>query len=350
MEESCEVTDPYRRPHDQEFNILRNQSAIAQTITAWDLMMVIVADEITRLRHLLPRIDLTACLHFVVRKIRNIGYRDIICQILHCVPRPIIEPIYYIPTDMNEFKFTGFTLLDVKKMIQSNTHPNEIYLRPITFPGIEASDFIEKYEYFSETTQLDTVSTLGPGSDSTPHMNRVAALELELELMKKQLAMVMAAVASNPPPGLNIPINLADTLTPKSTNPAPIASNPPPPPPPPPPLLSATVRNPTPGISKLPPPFQTSTRKSFCNADQTKSSPAPKSATPSMSDVLRELNSIKLRSIPRSPGGTPCRLNSKGESGNFLEEALIQKFRNTGLHDSSTDSICAWEDDKDENS
>ena len=51
----------------------------------------------------------------------------------------------------------------------------------------------------------------------------------------------------------------------------------------------------------------------------------------------------------RSPGGTPCRLTSKYESGNFLEEALIQKFRNAGLHDSSTDSICTWEDEQDEN-
>ena len=235
---------------------------------------------------------------------------------------------------------------------------SEVYLRPITFSGVETNDFGERDEYFSEITQLDTASTLGPDSDSTPQLNRVAALELELELMKKQLAMVMAAVAANPPPGLNIPLNCTNTSAPKSTNPAPIVSNPPPPPPPPPPLLSTSNRNPIPVVSK-----PVSIRRSVSNIDISNSPRAPKPATPSMSDVLKELNTIKLRSIPRfvsyrilsisksyrSPGGTPCRLNSKSESGNFLEEALIQKFKNAGLHDSSTDSICAWEDERDEN-
>ena len=49
MGERSETVDPYHRPYDQEYDVLRNQPVIAQIITAWDLVVVIVVDELAKL-------------------------------------------------------------------------------------------------------------------------------------------------------------------------------------------------------------------------------------------------------------------------------------------------------------
>ncbi|AWP19914.1 putative mitochondrial fission regulator 2-like [Scophthalmus maximus] len=181
-------------------------------------------------------------------------------------------------------------------------------------------------------------------------LKKITALESELLKLRAQIAMIVTAApasglreSQNTPgtPLMSPPPRPALTSTPR-------CAAPPPPPPPPPPLPP-----PCPGVS-------TDTlsvaelirqrRKHEKDANgQLKSegsgltSGSEAKGIPSMLDVLKDLNQVKLRSVDRSPGGTPVRRRrSKGrgallsDPASLIAEALKRKFAQH-RHNTSSD-------------
>lgn len=166
-------------------------------------------------------------------------------------------------------------------------------------------------------------------------LNKITALEAELLKLRAQIAMIVtvppttdltkcAHMMSPPPP---------PTLT---STPVRAAAPPPPPPPLPHPCSSSTTQ--TQSVSEL-----IKTRRNNPDKKPQGAVGSEEKGIPSMLDVLKNLNQVKLRSVQRSPGGTPFRKHhSKGGSAlhndpaALIAEALKRKFAQH-RHNNSSD-------------
>uniref|UniRef100_W5UGE5 Mitochondrial fission regulator n=1 Tax=Ictalurus punctatus TaxID=7998 RepID=W5UGE5_ICTPU len=163
-------------------------------------------------------------------------------------------------------------------------------------------------------------------------LEKIQALEVELQKLRAQIALIVTTPTADGP----LPCNPATPCTPF---PAPLLTSTPftaPPPPPPPPLP------PSPGIG-LAKISVTDVIRQRQAARMGKSGVYESSppAVPSMLDVLKDMNKVKLRNVERSPGGTPARKRSKGSScasdpASLIAEALKRKFAHR-RRDSSSD-------------
>lgn len=163
-----------------------------------------------------------------------------------------------------------------------------------------------------------------PDSDA---LKKISALETELLKLRAQIAMIVIA-----PP---VPDLEGAPMTSTPLRPSP----PLPPPPPPPPCPSTTA--PVQLVSEL-------IRSRKQNPDKNPQKPQNRDGSeakglPSMLDVLKDLNQVKLRSVQRSPGGSPVRKRrSKGTSSlhsdpaALIAEALKKKFAQH-YHNNSSD-------------
>ncbi|XP_068433426.1 mitochondrial fission regulator 2 isoform X2 [Clinocottus analis] len=171
--------------------------------------------------------------------------------------------------------------------------------------------------------------TKGPrgGQSSDPvAMKKITALESELLKLRAQIAMIVTAAPAS-----------ALTSTPR-------CAAPPPPPPPPPPLPPPSC----PGSStETPSVFELIRQRRRNGNDLDKAQLKPQDSQAegflSMLDILRDLNQVKLRSVERSPGGTPVRKRcSRGRTAllsdpaALIAEALQRKFAQH-RHNSSSD-------------
>ncbi|XP_024146245.1 mitochondrial fission regulator 2 [Oryzias melastigma] len=167
-------------------------------------------------------------------------------------------------------------------------------------------------------------------------LKKISALESELLKLRAQIAMIVtappAAESQNAPlvPLTSPPPLPALTSTPRS-------APPPPPPPPPPPCLSSSTD--TLDVIEL----IRQNRKNKTANGQLQPQNSENKAMPSMMDVLKNLNQVKLRSVQRSPGGTPVRRrHSKGgaavlsDPAALIAEALKRKFAQH-RHNTSSD-------------
>ncbi|XP_049613611.1 mitochondrial fission regulator 2 [Syngnathus scovelli] len=155
-------------------------------------------------------------------------------------------------------------------------------------------------------------------------LEKISALESELLKLRAQIATLVTATsglseshkAAGTPLMSPIPAAAALTSTPRCTPP-------PPPPLPPPSPCSATL-----SVTEL-------IRRRKCagkDADKKRIQAVP--SLPSLLDVLKDLNQVKLRSVERSPGGTPVpRRRSRGggattpkDPASLIAEALKRKF------------------------
>ncbi|KAK0400176.1 hypothetical protein QR680_003389 [Steinernema hermaphroditum] len=118
---------------------------------------------------------------------------------------------------------------------------------------------------------------------------------------------------------------------------------PPPPPPPPPPADFLKAK-----LPKLIIPHRSDATRAALNE-------ASSAKKLDMMAVLKDLGSVKLRKVPRSPGGTPMRTrgnngkNTQSDPGTLIGRALRQKFQ--ALHELSSDesdaelSFSSWADE-----
>ncbi|KAM9338858.1 mitochondrial fission regulator 2 [Symphorus nematophorus] len=178
-------------------------------------------------------------------------------------------------------------------------------------------------------------------------LKKISALESELLKLRAQIAMIVTTaptsglIESRNAPGtplMSPPPPPALTSTPRS------AAPPPPPPPPPPPCPSSSTET-----SVLELIRQRRKDERDPNTGQLKHQDSglgrgsEVKGIPSMLDVLKDLNQVKLRSVERSPGGTPVRRRrSKGgtallsDPAALIAEALKRKFAQH-RHNNSSD-------------
>lgn len=167
--------------------------------------------------------------------------------------------------------------------------------------GEEEVDENDQLEITKNPAEKKKKSSKGEPQDGT----KITELEDELAKLRAQIAMIVSA--SQAPQAAPMP----QQPTPIAIVP-PIMSVPPPPPPPPP-----SVFNPKIEIKKV-----------------AKKEPVEEESVPNLSDVLKGLSSVKLKSVPnRSPGGTPMRNKSNNKESNdpadIIARALREKFRNS---------------------
>ncbi|KAG9347670.1 hypothetical protein JZ751_005243 [Albula glossodonta] len=173
---------------------------------------------------------------------------------------------------------------------------------------------------------------------NTEALKKITALEDELLRLRAQIAMIVTMPSGPVPfqsagrtPGkLPPPPLLTSTPTP-----VPRCAPTPPPPPPPPPLplhCPATTETSTQSTVMQ---QKTTSKPEHNRKDQKMES----TKVPSMLDVLKDLNQVKLRAVERSPGGTPVRKRSKkavasGDPAALIAEALKRKFAHRYKEDS----------------
>ncbi|CAL8393890.1 unnamed protein product [Arctogadus glacialis] len=174
------------------------------------------------------------------------------------------------------------------------------------------------------------------GQNSDPEaLRKITFLEDELLKLRAQIAIIVTA-----PQGLTPAQTLLGThsLSPQLTSTPRSAPPPPPPPPPLPPPSSG------PGAPDETLPLSHLIRQRRLANNAQGNNPAQGSvsakAMPSMLDVLKDLNSVTLRSVKRSPGGRPVKPRRSGgkspalpsDPASLIAEALRRKF---ALHNTS---------------
>ncbi|XP_038596153.1 mitochondrial fission regulator 2 isoform X2 [Tachyglossus aculeatus] len=148
-------------------------------------------------------------------------------------------------------------------------------------------------------------------------IKKIAALEDELTLLRSQIAAIVAV--QEPRSCTNF-----DQFS------APVVPPPPPPPPPPLPSLMPASNNHDSNNSTTELGKQ---RHAANKINSTSSEPAENlkaRGIPSMMDVLKDMNKVKLRAVERSPGGRPVtnkrRRSSQWDPVSLISQALKQKF------------------------
>ncbi|XP_036448399.1 mitochondrial fission regulator 2 isoform X2 [Colossoma macropomum] len=171
------------------------------------------------------------------------------------------------------------------------------------------------------------------GQSTQPEaLQKISALEAELMKLRAQIALIVATPTADSP-------LLSAPATPCSAPlPAPVLTStplcaPPPPPPPPPPPAVANLSQ----VSVT----QVIRQRQAARKDKAEPSECTSAAAlPSMLDVLKDMNQVKLRTVERSPGGTPVRKRrSKGavcmsDPAALIAEALKRKFAHKQKDDS----------------
>ncbi|XP_075718610.1 mitochondrial fission regulator 2 isoform X2 [Rhinoderma darwinii] len=176
-----------------------------------------------------------------------------------------------------------------------------------------------------------------PTNDHT--IQKIAALEDELIQLRAQIAAIVAIqeskVVRSHTESLCSFSSPSDALPPPSLASTPLSAQflqciapPPPPPPPPPPIPSTKLKSAFDLIRER----KASHKHSPIERDGSERESADK--LPSMMDVLKGMNSIRLRAVERSPGGTPLTkkdqrrrsLNDPTDPASIIARALKQKF------------------------
>nr|XP_054771849.1 mitochondrial fission regulator 1-like [Lytechinus pictus] len=178
--------------------------------------------------------------------------------------------------------------------------------------------------------------------DDPVAQKKISALETELEKLRSQIAMIVTMQSQ-------LPQQADPTQTPctpvSRMSIAPMSTIPPPPPPPsfgaaPPPAPPPCGAPPPP---PPPPPPVAAPKLSAIdlikqNRNKNKSKPNTTGSSegmPNMADVLKGLGTVKLKSVARSPGGTPIRKAPKPSDANdpasIIARALKKKFAQARL-------------------
>ncbi|XP_016113176.1 mitochondrial fission regulator 2-like [Sinocyclocheilus grahami] len=186
---------------------------------------------------------------------------------------------------------------------------------------------------------------LGQGTQPEA-LQKISALEEELQRLRAQIAMIVTAPAGPS-------VFPANPGTPCSTPlPVPVLTStpvcPPPPPPPPPPLPPpATGSCVEVSVSDVIRQRQAAKREKVAQCDPSVCTAL--AALPSMLEVLKDLNQVKLRSVERSPGGTPVRrrrsksVACSSDPAALIAEALKRKFAHKHRNDSFGKENCSAE-------
>nr|XP_046228653.1 mitochondrial fission regulator 2 [Scatophagus argus]XP_046228654.1 mitochondrial fission regulator 2 [Scatophagus argus] len=178
-------------------------------------------------------------------------------------------------------------------------------------------------------------------------LKKITALESELLKLRAQIAMIVTAA---PGSGLiesqNAPGTPLSSPSPPALTSTPRCAVPPPPPPPPPPLPCPNSSTESLSVRELIRQRRTDEKgpdgRRLNPQDSDLSRGSEVKGIPSMLHVLKDLSQVKLRSVKRSPGGTPVRKRrSRGGAASvndpaaLIAEALKRKFAHHHHNNSS---------------
>nr|XP_042701459.1 mitochondrial fission regulator 1 isoform X5 [Chrysemys picta bellii] len=142
-------------------------------------------------------------------------------------------------------------------------------------------------------------------------LQKINALENELASLRAQIAKIVILQEQQ-----NLP---AAGLSPTASAPSPA---PPPPPPPPPPLPPSGVHRSMSAIDLI-----KERKGKKINAGQTSINNGPKKPEiPNMLEILKDMNSVKLRAVKRPVEGTKCKSPDPTDPVALIAEALKKKF------------------------
>nr|XP_009481465.1 PREDICTED: mitochondrial fission regulator 1 isoform X2 [Pelecanus crispus] len=153
-------------------------------------------------------------------------------------------------------------------------------------------------------------------------LQKISALENELATLRAQIAkIVILQEQQNLTAG-----HLASTAVP--------VAPPPPPPPPPPPLPPPGLQHSVSAIELI---KERKNKKMNSGQNLTENGPK-KSEIPNMLEILKDMNSVKLRSVKRSSEGTKSKAADPTDPAALIAEALKKKFAYRYRNDSQSET------------
>lgn len=232
---------------------------------------------------------------------------------------------------------SGFSLTDavwVEEDLGNNCVEVRANMKPPKLPS-----FDDTYGDPSSTVPVNTSTPLNNTINTTIEMplamQKIQEMQSEIEKLKEQIALMCkqnleksslesSCLQPVPPPPSSVP---------PPPPPPPCILPPPPPPPPPPPLICVTSPD-----KKKSQQFmslgdlikQKASDGSLKSGLKPVSTSGDESGPPTMADVLKNLSSVKLKPVARSPGGTPLRKLPVSCHGSdpqtIIANALKKKF------------------------
>lgn len=149
-------------------------------------------------------------------------------------------------------------------------------------------------------------------------LQKICALESELAALRAQIAKIVTLQEQQ-----NLSAGDLESTRPAATAAPPVQPAPPPPPPPPPPPL------PPPGLQQSSSAIDLikERRERNASAGKTPVRTSPKKTDlPNMLEILRDMNSVKLRSVKRSEQDTKPKPADAADPAALIAEALKKKF------------------------
>lgn len=197
------------------------------------------------------------------------------------------------------------------------------------FDDLDAGLFIARPSLSPmSSTMISSTSSVFQNPDQS---QKLSVMEEELNNLRKQIAMLVEAQEQINKSQIQEVVTSLQPLCPKA-------------PPLPPPL---PVKQQTPPDNKEETEIKTAViQRSHINQGET---PDAQKLQPSLTEVLKGIGNVKLRSIQRSPGGTPLKpkprkRDSTSDPASVIAEALKKKFANQFAHspdvDKENDSQC----------
>ncbi|NXA37119.1 MTFR1 regulator, partial [Eudromia elegans] len=157
-------------------------------------------------------------------------------------------------------------------------------------------------------------------------LQKISALENELATLRAQIAKIVILQEQQ---------NLtAVGLSPVAPAAVPVALPPPPPPPPPPPLPAAAPQQSGSAIELI---KERRSKRTNCGQSPAENGPK-KPELPNMLEILKDMNSVKLRAVKRSPEDTKSKVADPADPAALIAEALKKKFAYRYRSDSQSET------------
>lgn len=260
----------------------------------------------------------------------------------HLCPRPRFQSVAgQSAADCETLKNSMVPSLADVAWLMNNGRESCTKFRNDMFPSITSKPILcsKSAERSALSSSPEEIVQAGEHLPQNETIQKIAALEEELARLRAQIAAIVAvqekrdnfaAVSMLDRPAYVHPFQgLTSTPLSASVHQPTIRPAPPPPPPPPlpppPPPTSTDVGNSVISLIKQ--------RRAANNNPPTTNDPGKDGAEkiPSMMDVLKDLNKIRLRAVERSPGGTPVmkkgkKRNSLSDPAELIASALKLKF------------------------
>ncbi|XP_062426309.1 mitochondrial fission regulator 1 isoform X2 [Rhea pennata] len=154
-------------------------------------------------------------------------------------------------------------------------------------------------------------------------LQKISALENELATLRAQIAKIVI-------------FQEQQNLTAGGLTAVPVVPSlpPPPPPPPPPPLPPTSLQQ---GMSAIELIKERKNKKTNCGQSLIENGPK-KPEIPNMLEILKDMNSVKLRSVKRSSEGTKSKVANPTDPAALIAEALKKKFAYRYRSDSQSET------------